>query len=60
MEPTGSEMFLNKTNITINLLMLTTAVLVLVQFCELLISRSSSAVMKSGDDVTVSFSLMTN
>ena len=40
MEPTGSEKVLNK-NITINLLILTTAVLVLVQFCELLISRSS-------------------
>ena len=37
MEPTGSEMFLNKMNITIKLLMLT--VLVLVQLCELLISR---------------------
>ena len=52
MEPTGSEKVLNKMNITINLLILTTAVLVLVQFCELLIYRSSSTVLKLGGDVT--------
>ena len=36
MDPTGSEKVLNKMNVTINLLTLTTVVLVLVQFCELL------------------------
>ena len=42
LEPIGSEKVLNKMNITECLLTLTTAVLVLVQFCELLISRSCS------------------
>ena len=48
MEPTGSEKVVNKVNVTINLLILTTAVLV--QFCELLINKSSSKMFKSGDD----------
>ena len=39
-------------NITINLFILTTAVLVPVQFCELLIYRSSSTMVKSRDNDT--------
>ena len=35
MEPTGSEKVVNKMNVTISVLILTTAVLVLVKFCEL-------------------------
>ena len=33
MEPTGSERVLNEMNVTMNLIILTTAVVVLVQFC---------------------------
>ena len=40
----GSEKVVNEMNVTINLLTLMTADLVLVQFCELLIYRSSSTV----------------
>ena len=43
MEPTGSE----------NLLILTTAVLVLAQFCELLMYRSGTTMFKLGDGVVV-------
>ena len=52
MKPTGSEKVLSKMNLPINLLILTTEVLVLVQFCELLISRSSST-MITGDSVSL-------
>ena len=55
-EPTwsrlGSEKVVNKMNMTRNLLILTTEVLVLAQVCELLIYMSSSTMFKSGDDVT--------
>ena len=51
MEPTGSEKSVKKMNIAVNLLILMTAVLVLVQFCELLIYRCISTMIKLGDDL---------
>ena len=50
MEQTGSEKVVNRMNVSINLLILTTAVRV--QLCELLIYRSSSTMFTRGDDVT--------
>ena len=52
MEPTGSEKSVNNMTTAINLLIFMTAGLVLVQFCELLIYRSSSTMVKLADDDT--------